>query len=88
MPRERHTGGRLIVVCVFPFIFVVNAALLFLYGIMFFVCPFIRMSLNGNFVFLATSLPPIHFFTSVSLSPFIFGFCRLVVVAPPPCIEI
>jgi hypothetical protein len=27
-----------------------------------------------------TFLPPIHYLTSASLSPFIFGFCRLIVV--------
>jgi hypothetical protein len=36
-PTEQTRGGVWIVVCVFPFIFVIDAALLFLYGIMFFV---------------------------------------------------
>ena len=55
-------GGMLIVVCVFQFIFVINAALLFLYGIMFFVY---AHSLGCH----QTHFPaPIHLFTYV-LSP-------------------
>ena len=34
---DQTCGGMLIVVCVFPFVFVINAVLLFLYGIIVFV---------------------------------------------------
>ena len=60
LPQNKRTGG-FIVVCVFPFIFVIDAALLFLYGIMFFVY---THSLGCH----RTHFPaPIHFISSVSL---------------------
>ncbi len=71
---EQTCGGMLIVVCAFPFIPVINAAVLFLYGIVFFV---FAHSLGCH----RTHFPAPHsFFTSVSLFPFIFSFCRLIVV--------
>ena len=55
----------LIVVCVFPFISVIDHVLLFLYGSIFFVYA------HSLGVIIPTFLPHIHYFTSVSLSPFI-----------------
>ena len=80
---EQTRRGVLIVVCAFPFIPVINAAVLFLYGIVFFVY---AHSLGCH----QTHFPAPHsFFTSVSLSPFIFGFCRLIVVSwSPLCMEL
>jgi hypothetical protein len=67
-------GGMLIVVCVFPFIPVINAAVLFLHGIVFFVY---AHSLGCH----RTHFPAPHsFFTFVSLSPFVFSFCRSIVL--------
>jgi hypothetical protein len=68
---EQMRGGMLTVVCVFPFIFVINAALLFLYGIMFFVyahslgCHQTHFPAPHSFFYICFSLPIHIWFLSI-----------------------
>jgi hypothetical protein len=68
---EQTCGGMLIDVCVFPFIFVIDAALLFLYGIMFFVyahslgCHRTHFPAPHSFFYICFSLPIHIWFLSV-----------------------
>jgi hypothetical protein len=68
---EQTHGGMLIVVCVFPFIFVIVAALLFLYGIMFFVyahslgCHQTHFPAPHSFFYICFSLPIHIWFLSI-----------------------
>jgi hypothetical protein len=81
---EQTRGGMLIVVCVSPFIFVIDAALLFLYGIMFFVyahslgCHRTHFPAPHSSFYVCFSLPIHIWLLSVD--------CCIMV--PPHCIEL